>query len=100
MSRPIPKWLAYTVGIIAVLNFASFLCISLYIGGDALNGRHGGGHYFLSNHGVLTEVGRTTFEYSKWHAISLFVTHPLAMIVGWLWLRTSRSAVGGYKRNA
>jgi len=83
--NPLPKWFAYTVFAVAIVNFGTFVVVAVSIGGDALNGHETAGHYFLSNHGTLTEVGRATFEYSKWHAISVFITHPLALFVGWKW---------------
>lgn len=86
----LPTWFAYTVFAIAVINFAAFVLIALVIGGDALNGHEVSGRYFLSNHGKLTEVGRMTYEYSKWHAISVFITHPVAIFVGWKWSRQQR----------
>jgi hypothetical protein len=81
---PIPAWLVYATGIVALINFVSFIGIADYLGGDALNGHQAGGHYFLSNHGKLTEVSRAVFTYSQWHAGSLFITHPLALLVGWI----------------
>ena len=84
---PIPAWLLYAIGIVAVMNFASFVIIAQVIGGDAVNGHQAAGHYYLANHGRLTEVSRTIFEYSRWHTLSLFVTHPLAFLAGWLAFR-------------
>jgi len=84
---PIPAWLVYAIGVLALVNFFSFVAISLYIGGDAINGHQAAGHYFLSNHGKLTEVSRTVFKYSQWHALSVFVTHSSAILVGWLAFR-------------
>jgi hypothetical protein len=83
---PIPGWLVYAIGIVAVVNFFGFVGIADYLGGDALNGHEAEGHYFLSNHGHLTEVSRAVFKYSQWHFGSLFVTHPLAILVGWICL--------------
>jgi hypothetical protein len=65
-------------------NFVAFLVGALYLGGDAANGKAVDGHYFLSNHGYLTEVSHTLFAYSEWHVRSLLITHPLAMLCGWL----------------
>ena len=67
---------------IAILNFFSFVLIAGLLGGDALNGQGQAGHYFLGNHGKLTEVTRSIFVYSMIHARSLFVTHPLGIIAG------------------
>jgi hypothetical protein len=90
--NPLPKWLAYAAGIVAIVNFGAFVLIAESIGGDALNGHAVQGHYFLSNHGRLIEVSRATFEYSKWHAISLFVTHPLAIFIGWKWMQQKKAS--------
>jgi hypothetical protein len=84
---PIPAWLVYAIGIVALVNFISFAIIADYLGGDAVNGHQAAGHYFLAYHERLTEVSRAVFEYSWWHVMSLFVTHPLAMLVGWLAMR-------------
>jgi hypothetical protein len=65
-------------------NFAAFMVGAVYLGGDALNGKAADGHYFLSNHGYLTEVSRAVFTYSEWHARSVFITHPVAILCGWL----------------
>src|SRR5688572_7500976 len=87
----IPGWLAYAVFVIAVINFAVFAAGISYFGGDALSGYQAAGHYYLAYRDRLTEVSQTVFEYSRWQALSLFVTHPLAMAVGWyLWKRQSR----------
>lgn len=61
--------------VLAGLNFIAFMLASLSLGGDALNGRHMDGHYFLSDHGRLTEVSAGIFRYSQVHGISVFVTH-------------------------
>jgi hypothetical protein len=87
----ITKPFAYAMFTVALVNFVSFVCIAQWIGGDALNGYTAGGHYFLSNHGKLTEVSGTVFEYSRWHALSMFVTHPAALLVGWQWRRSAKA---------
>jgi hypothetical protein len=87
----IPGWLAYAVFVIAVINFAVFAAGTVYFGGDALNGHQAAGHYFLWSEGQLTEVSQAVFEYCRWQALSLFVTHPLGMAMGWyLWKRQNR----------
>jgi len=75
------RWEKIVFGV-AIINFATFVMISLWLGGDALNGKVENGHYFLNSHGTYTEVTRSVFEYSKIHATSLFVTHPLALLLG------------------
>ena len=83
----IPPWLLYTIGIAALINFLSFVTIVEFLGGDAVMGHQAAGHYFLGNHGHMTEVSRTVFEYSLWHALSVVVTAPLAMLAWWLALQ-------------
>jgi hypothetical protein len=70
------------VGVVAIANFVSFVVVASLLGGDALNGHMADGHYYLRSHGTDLEVGAGVWTYSRWHAISLFVTHPVAMVVG------------------
>lgn len=67
-----------------VLNFAAFWIGAVYLGGNALNGSVQDGRYLLMNHGALKQVTRQVFEYSRWHALSLWVTHPLGVAAGML----------------
>ena len=67
----------------AIICFAG----SEYLGGDALNGRVEAGHYFLSDHGRLTEVSQGVFAYSWWHHVSLYALPPLTMVI---WAAVSR----------
>jgi len=71
------------VGSACLANFAVFFIVALTLGGDAINGKAEGGRYFLANHGKLTEVSREIYDYSRYHAISLFITHPIAFLAGW-----------------
>jgi hypothetical protein len=86
--RPWLPWLALAAVVVGFANFLSFFVESTHIGGDALNGSIRDGHYFVVSHGSSTEVDRATWEWSRIHALSLFVTHPLAMVgMGYLLLR-------------
>jgi hypothetical protein len=67
---------------IAFINFAAFCIVAVSIGGDAINGRIENGHYYLASHGQLTEVSPEVWTYSKYHAISVFITHPIGILVG------------------
>jgi len=69
---------------LCALNFVVFWIVAASIGGDAVNGKAVDGHFYLANHGKLTEVTKSVFTYSLWHVRSLFVTHPLAMLTGYL----------------
>lgn len=64
--------LKLTAGL-GILDFFGFLIGVAMLGGDAISGHAAGGHYFLSYRGNLTEVSQNIFQYSRWHAYSLFV---------------------------
>jgi len=81
------------IATVAIINFLLFVFIALLIGGDAVNGHAENGHYYLANHGELTEVNYFVFMYSKIHTYSLLVTHPLAMIAGILYWITGGESV-------
>ena len=69
---------------LGVLNFLAFVIVAVAIGGDAVNGKTIGGHFYLGCHGKLTEVSEAVYAYSLWHVRSVFATHPLAMLTGYL----------------
>ena len=81
---PRTKWLN-TLGqalvLLGVLNFLLFWIIGLSIGGDAYSGKIEDGRYFLKGNGRYpryTEVTEAVWTYSKVHAISVWVTVPMA----------------------
>jgi hypothetical protein len=76
---------------LGVLNFVIFVIVAVAIGGDAVNGKAVGGHYYLASHGKLTEVSEAVYTYSLWHVRSLLVTHPLAILTGYLANRERRA---------
>ncbi len=67
--------------VLCVGNFAVFAAVSISLGGSAANGRVENGRYFLSEHARETEVSKRVWEYSLWHSRSLFLTHPLALVI-------------------
>jgi hypothetical protein len=69
---------------LGVLNFLAMAIGAFMLGGDAVNGKIAGGHFFLGEHGKFTGVSEAVYTYSLWHARSVFVTHPLAMLAGYL----------------
>lgn len=81
---------------VGVLNFLTFVAISLYLGGDAVNGKVGQGHFYLYGYGLrsgvkgYTEVTEEVFNYSRWHVYSNFATWPLVMAAGYLENRKKR----------
>jgi len=84
------KWI-FALGL---LNFFLFFVAAVYLGGDAVNGKIEGGHFYLMSHGRLTEVSEHVFAYSKWHAYSVWVTHPLALIAVYWYIRLRREQNG------
>ncbi|MBK9927097.1 MAG: hypothetical protein IPP66_17650 [Anaerolineales bacterium] len=84
---------------VAIINFVVFVVVALMLGGDAINGDaiNGSGiagHYFVAMNGRSTEVSYPVYIYSKTHVISMFITHPLAMIAGIVY-----SVTGGKKED-
>ena len=57
-------------GLIALVNFFAFVLISTHLGGDAINGHVSGGSYFVCGHGFCTQVTRSVWHYSYWHALA------------------------------
>jgi hypothetical protein len=64
---------------LAIANFMLLWCIGLSLGGSALNGKVERGHYYLGNHGDLTEVSESTWNYRYYHEVSVLITHPLGI---------------------
>lgn len=73
------------------LNFIAFWLAAVALGGDAISGKIESGHYFLSSHGHLNEVSRRVFAYSRFHTYSVFITHPLALLAGYIGCRIKKS---------
>jgi len=78
---------------IAIINFLLFFIIGLLIGGDAVNGYAENGHYYLANHGEFKEVNYFIFMYSKIHVYTVFVTHSLFFIAGFLYWITGGGSI-------
>ena len=65
--------------VIAPLNFIAFGFHDQMLGGDAMNGHQANGRFYVSDHGRETEVTKSRWYASLWHADSLFVTHLLGL---------------------
>jgi hypothetical protein len=74
----------WAISALCLLNFVVFVIVASVIGGDAVSGKAVAGHFYLGNHGRLTEVSEDVYNYSRWHVFSLFITHPLAALTGYL----------------
>lgn len=92
------KRLAYLLVTLGVLNFLIFMTVSTMLGGSAPNGKMEGGKYFLGSHGDYTEVPQSTYEYSRLHANSLHVTHPLIIIGGFILFRQEQKEKAAIQR--
>jgi hypothetical protein len=89
------KLLAYTLIIVGVLNFASYIITESVLGGQARIGKTTGDRYYLASHGSYTEVSRSIFEYSKVHEISNWVTGPLVFVGAFILIRRNERGSRG-----
>jgi len=87
MSKTAKRRICVTVFALCLANFVVFFIGAVYLGGDAVNGKIVADHYYLMSHGRYTEVSADIFSYSKWHAYSTWITHPLAFIAGYWYYR-------------
>ena len=92
------KMVCGIIGAIGLLNFLAFAIIAIWLGGDALNGKSVDGRYFLSNHGKTVEVSAAVFNYSRIHASSIMITHPLAILCGFILSSMDREPRNGKTR--
>jgi len=73
--------IATVILILCVLNFVAFGVGSLIYGGSSGNGYIEGEEYYFSDHGKVIQVSQEVWNYSIWHGRSLFITHPMAVIL-------------------
>ena len=90
MSTKMRRYICIGIFIAAFVNFTAFWLAAVYLGGDAVNGRIADGHYYLMAHGRYTEVSAAVFNYSKWHAYSTWITHPLAFLAALVYWRLNQ----------
>lgn len=83
---------------VGILNFVAYGVAATCLGGDAINGRAENGHYFLSSHGKQTEVSEVVFNYSRIHTYAVWITHPLAILSGWILSSLDRKTRAGKDR--
>jgi hypothetical protein len=74
--------LGMTLFFVAWINFSVFWIVALIIGGDAINGKAEDGSFYLGSHGRYTQVSQDIYIYSRTHAISVFITHPVGIFGG------------------
>ena|SRR5579872_624660 len=90
----------WVISALCLLNFVVFFIVASVIGGDAVNGKAVGGHFYLGSHGTLTEVSEDVFIYSRWHVYSLFITQPLAALTGYLAKKEQKARRSPVRRSA
>lgn len=72
MQKRLPL-ISFWFAALGFLNGILFIVISLFIGGDAVNGKVEAGHYYLFGYSVktgvkgYTEVSKDLFNYSRSH---------------------------------
>lgn len=74
---------------LAGANFVAFIILGFAVGGDALSGGVEAGKCDVRSDHIRTEVSAFVYYYSLTHILSLFITQPIAVIVG---LRARRRA--------
>jgi ABC-type Fe3+ transport system permease subunit len=76
---------------VCILNFLLFIVHASAIGGAS--GPIIGGHFYVRDHGKFTEVSEATYNSIRWHVLSLFVTHPLGMLIAYLLNKNKKRAL-------
>jgi hypothetical protein len=75
-------YVAFAVGILAVLNFLLFAADSIILGGDAVSGYQRDGTCYVGYKGAVHPVPCNEWYVSKALVGALFITFPLAMVGG------------------
>jgi len=83
--KPAIRYFANALFVIGIVNFVSFFIVALCIGGDAVGNPPQDGRYYVSEHGRRTEVSRSVYEYSLFHAHSVWGTHALIALAAYIW---------------
>jgi hypothetical protein len=82
---PRPRWAGRVAGVLFVVAFVNFLAYTVHsgnLGGSAGDYKRDEGRYYVSAHGRHTEVTEDQWRAVRAHQIAVFVTHPLALLVG------------------
>ena len=73
-------WLAVATIVSAIALFFAFMASSAMLGGDALNGRVVGGHYYVSNHGSYQEVSASEWNLNHTLGVAMTTIWPAGMV--------------------
>lgn len=74
------KLTAELIAVGGIINFLAFFAVTMWLGGDAQNGHEANGHFYVANHGYLTEVSEAAWQWSLFQARSVCITMPLAVL--------------------
>ena len=66
--------------VLALVDFLVYAAFTIALGGDAGDGYVQAGRYFVSNHGVVKEVGRAAWVLNRAQGYSLYLLFPAAVI--------------------
>ena len=64
----------------ALVDFLAYAVFTVALGGNAGDGYARAGHFFVSNHGVVREVGRAAWWLNLVQGYSLYALLPLAAV--------------------
>ncbi len=87
------RFLAGSLGLISIINFLIFVGISVHVGGFPNYEKSIGGKYYLSDHGIDTEVCEQTFTFMEWYTVitwGLLILFPLLLVIKELFNRLYR----------
>jgi hypothetical protein len=83
--------LAVVLVLLGIVNSITCEVEEARLGGSALNGYAKDGHFFVSEHGVVTEVSQSDWEHNRVHSISELVSLVLFMLgLGYIFLQMWR----------
>jgi hypothetical protein len=72
--------LAIFVFYAGLVNFALFIVICAFLGGSPGNGMVRSGHYYVGEHGKVTEVSERTYRVTQIYEYGTFVALPLSIL--------------------
>ncbi len=99
--REIRCSLAAIAVIVGFANFLWFAVESSALGGDALNGYANDGRYYVGTQGHYREVKQAQWEWSRLHAVSMFVTTAIAVAgIGYITARCFSQGLMRIRRSA
>ena len=64
--------LALFIGYAGLVNFALFITVCAFLGGSAANGMIRSGHFYVGEHGKITEVSEGTYRFNQLHGYVAF----------------------------